>query len=88
MTRDGRLPGWAESYFTKLLYGGGYGHGTGRWPLICDRRVRSAMASDDIARPLARTGRGYEQWLRQAHEWAEAWSVSPEQVEFAVFRHG
>ena len=88
LTRSGRLPGWAESYFTKLLYAGGYGHGSEPWPLVCDRRVRSAMASDDIQRPLGRHRRGYEQWIRQAHEWASKWSVSPEQVEFAVFRHG
>ncbi len=86
--RNGRLPGWAESYFTKLLYADGYGRGALPWPLICDRRVRSAMASDDIERPLARARRGYEQWLNQAHEWASKWSVTPEQVKFALFRHG
>lgn len=82
---SGHLPKLGESFFTKLLYAAGYGYGAGVWPLMLDSRVRAALRT--LGFPINFTPQAYGQYLQYTHEWAAEWSVSPEQVEFALFNH-
>ncbi len=82
----GHLRGFGESFFTKITHFAGYGHGPRPWPLILDLRLRAALSA--LQHPVLGWGRRhYADYLQTAHQWADCWSVEPQQVEYALFRH-
>jgi 8-oxoguanine DNA glycosylase-like protein len=82
----GHLPRWDEAFYTKLMAAAGYEHSPQPWPLILDGRVRAALKA--LKEPVKGYGRGdYLAYLEWAQCWADRWQVSPEQVEFALFKH-
>jgi hypothetical protein len=83
---NGHLPGWGESFFTKLMHVAGYGLSSRPWPLIFDDRVRRALRA--IGHPPRGYGLAdYLAYLELVDRWSDQWRVSPAQIEFALFTH-
>jgi hypothetical protein len=82
----GHLPGWGESFFTKLMHAAGYRRSSQPWPLIFDGNVRSALTA--FGHPPHGYGLAdYMAYIELAGQWADQWNVKPAQVEFALFSH-
>lgn len=81
-----KLARWDESIFTKLMAVAGYERSPQPWPLVLDNRVRLALRV--LQTRLAGYGqKDYMRYLAIAHGWAAKWNVSPEQIEWALFKH-
>lgn len=83
---SGHMPGWGEPFFTKLMHAAGYGRSSRPWPLIFDGKVRSALKAVGHA-PRGYGLADYLAYIELADRWADQWSVSPAQVEFALFSY-
>ncbi len=80
---SGHLPRWDESFFTKLMHMAGYQQGQLPWPLILDDVVRGRLK--DVGHQVGSGLRAYTTYIKQAHQWAVDWGVTPARVEYALF---
>jgi hypothetical protein len=86
-----RIPYLGPSFGTKFLYFAGFHRSHGdRPPLILDQYVAWALNRlGGLHWPaLGWTTAQYGEYLDLAHQWASAWSTSPDVIEWVLFSVG